>query len=357
MSLVLLIDRKRYIIWKPKSEEEFSRLVKEHINEIFGANSLYFDIDPKLRSKAGIGTKPDGFIIILTEEPYWYVVEFELKDHPVDEHIMLQLGKFRRALKSTDARLAIVDAMYEDILSDEMKRKVLESRGIKDIYRFLSDLILHREPEVVIIIDEKTAKLKEAIEELKPTPTIVEFKTFMNEEKGLEEHVHLFTEIVKKPPLPDWRGFWAKLLNRLYVLMPEIPRQPPAKTRYQWLDTGIDWPISHVHFEWWVHRLKDGWIGIELHFEKPCDAEFNRKALKWFMKLRGALERELGETIHFEEEWGKCWAKLYIKKEFKGHIFHVSDEFKKWIVEMTAKFFNVFRPRLEEYRKLIACSR
>jgi|GEM_PF-4995926 len=33
-------------------------LVKDYITEIFGKDSLYFDIKPDLRSKAGIGSKP-----------------------------------------------------------------------------------------------------------------------------------------------------------------------------------------------------------------------------------------------------------------------------------------------------------
>ncbi len=46
-----IIDGVKYNLHIPKDEKEFEGLVKEHYSEIFGENSLYFDIKPELRSK------------------------------------------------------------------------------------------------------------------------------------------------------------------------------------------------------------------------------------------------------------------------------------------------------------------
>jgi len=54
-------------------------MVKEHFADIFGENSLYFDIKPELRSKAGIGSKPDG-IVVFFESPAFAWLKLKLRD-------------------------------------------------------------------------------------------------------------------------------------------------------------------------------------------------------------------------------------------------------------------------------------
>jgi hypothetical protein len=56
MSL-LIVDGARYRLRHPKKEEELEAFVKDQYRNIFGKDSLYFDIKPELRSEAGIGSK------------------------------------------------------------------------------------------------------------------------------------------------------------------------------------------------------------------------------------------------------------------------------------------------------------
>jgi len=53
---MLIIDGVKYNLHIPKDEKELEGMVKEHFTDIFGECSLYFDIKPELRSKAGIGS-------------------------------------------------------------------------------------------------------------------------------------------------------------------------------------------------------------------------------------------------------------------------------------------------------------
>jgi len=86
---MLVIDGVKYKLWTPKDEEkEFHPMIKEHSKEIFGEDSLYFDVKHKLKSKSGIGSIPDAYVIKLSKPYQWYVVENELASHPVYDHIV-----------------------------------------------------------------------------------------------------------------------------------------------------------------------------------------------------------------------------------------------------------------------------
>lgn len=80
---MLIIDGVKFELWTPKDEEkQFHPMVKEHSKEIFGDCSLYFDVKHKLKSRSGIASIPDAYVITLSKPYKWYVVENELSTHP-----------------------------------------------------------------------------------------------------------------------------------------------------------------------------------------------------------------------------------------------------------------------------------
>jgi hypothetical protein len=71
----LLLNGVRYRVWHPDSEERLEGMVKEHAREIFGVKSFYFDIRRKIKTRAGIGSIPDGYVIDFSgKQPRWFVV-------------------------------------------------------------------------------------------------------------------------------------------------------------------------------------------------------------------------------------------------------------------------------------------
>jgi hypothetical protein len=66
-------------------------------------------------------------------------------------------------------------------------------------------------------------------------------------------------------------------------------------------------------------------FGVELHFEKG-NKKANRTLLKEIEKLKDEIEKETGEKVIIQEDWGKTWARLYIEKD-EGEM---TDELKKW---------------------------
>jgi len=222
---MLLIDGVKYRLWTPKDEEkEFHPIIREYSKEIFGETSLYFDVKHVLKTKSGIGSIPDAYVINLTKPSEWYVVENELASHPVYDHIVKQLTKFINGITNQSARSQILDMLYDEINKDTVLKatvqKLVEST---DIYRALSKL-LATTPRIVIIIDEKTSDVEEACQVLKYETDIVEFKTF--EREGAESvRAYLFEPLhaVGKPklgekqegrrPTPEHYRIWEKKLE------------------------------------------------------------------------------------------------------------------------------------------------
>jgi len=69
MNQTFFINGAKYKLHVPKGESELQAIVEEHHLDIFGENSIFFGFEPKLRSLAGIGSKPDGCVLALSPEP------------------------------------------------------------------------------------------------------------------------------------------------------------------------------------------------------------------------------------------------------------------------------------------------
>ncbi len=189
---MLIVEGKRYKPWKPKEEEkEFHPLVKAHSKEIFGKDTIYFDVKTTLRTTSGVESIPDAYVVDFSRRE-WYVVENELSTHPVYNHIIPQLNKFMKGIENANVRNQILDLLYDEIDNDkELRDTISEITNCNDIHNSLSKIIVHTSPKIVVVIDEITEAVKEAFENFKIPPTIVQFKTFEQEEnKGV--YAHLF---------------------------------------------------------------------------------------------------------------------------------------------------------------------
>lgn len=213
---MLLIDGVRYQEWTPTNEEELEQMVKEHAQEIFGENSIYLDIKHKLTSKSGVGSIPDGYVIVFSNPLQWHVVEVELSSHPLHEHIVSQIGRFVSGIKNPSTQSNnIVDMIYGEIKGDDfLNTRVRKEIGSEEIHKYLSDCI-SKPPTVTIIIEKETPELGEALDAINhPQKRVVEFQTFTREGVGLAVHAHLFEPLFQAPILV------VQLLDR-------VPPSPP----------------------------------------------------------------------------------------------------------------------------------
>jgi len=194
---MLLIDGVKYELWTPSTEDEFEWVVKAHTEDIFGEESIYFDLKKKLTTKAGIGSIPDGYVISFREPPCWYICEVELRTHPLYEHIVPQITKFINGVKSFETQREIINALDGEISGDPFKEAlVINKTGSREVYRFISKLI-SKPPVLAILIDQRTKELEEVCDSLPIEVRIVEFKTFIREGTSLAVHAHLFEPLYK----------------------------------------------------------------------------------------------------------------------------------------------------------------
>ena len=200
---MLIIDGVKYEAWIPPNEDEFEQVVKEHTQDIFGEQSVYLGRKQKLKSLSGIGSIPDGYVIVFGDSPEWHIVEVELSSHPLYEHIVSQISKFINGISNPNVQRGIVNAMDNEITKDDFLRLRLK-RAVEptEIYKFLSDLI-SKQPILTIIIEKDTEELREALTTLRYSQIkVVEFRTFIREGVGLGVHAHLFEPLYRAPPSP-----------------------------------------------------------------------------------------------------------------------------------------------------------
>lgn len=234
------MDGIKYRLCKIDKEEELEQFVKNHYKDIFGEDSLYFDLKQKLISKAGVGSIPDGYVIKFSGQPKWYVVEVELSSHPLYDHIVTQLSRFIHGVSTDVTRRELVEAFYDETTSDIVTKASVEKQiGSPEIYRFLSKLISNS-PILAILINEKTRILEEACNSLPLVDKqIVEFQIFERMDVGIR-NAYLFE------PLYEIKGIEREVPKRgtSKEQIEEIPRIRPlvlsiTKSELKTLREGI----------------------------------------------------------------------------------------------------------------------
>jgi len=196
---MLVIDGIRYRMWTPKDEEkEFHPMIKEHSREIFGEDSVYFDIKHKLSSKSGIAAIPDAYVITLSKPYEWYIVENELASHPVYSHIVPQISKFVDNIEELETQRDIRSILDKEVNEDVVLKALIEKKTGQDSYRFLSELV-SKQPKIAFIIDKMTPEVEKASKSLKKLANteIIEFKTFVREDAP-NVHAHLFEALYEE---------------------------------------------------------------------------------------------------------------------------------------------------------------
>jgi predicted small metal-binding protein len=325
---MLLIDGVKYEERTPADEDELEQAVKEHAEDIFGEQSIYLDIKHKLKSKAGIGSIPDGYVIVFGKQPDWHIVEVELSSHPLYEHIVPQLIKFTSGIKNLSTQKEIASVLHDEISKDKVLTEKINSRiGSMEIYKFLSTLISHS-PRLTILIDRETEELNEAVEGLKLETRAIKFQTFVREGGDIAQHAHLFEPLVPEESLLE------ELRRRFIERKPEIKSEKPT-ARYCKIAVGH----RGVHLEWLIHERE---LGVELHMERPSREE-NLRLFDQILPKQAEIEKNMGEQLSYDPHWTNKWSRIYTVKEIK-----INEDFKEWAVETMIRFHNVFKPILDE---------
>ena len=204
MNQLLIVDGVEYLEHKPESEQELELHIQQHAMRIFDEQTIYLPVKTKLKTPSGIGSIPDAYALKLNP-PKWSIIEVELSNHPLFEHIVPQLNKFTQGLKEPQSRRHLVDTFYDAIKDDPfLETAVKQQIGSGDIHRTLTNLI-DQPPSLIVIIDKKTRELEEACDSIPlQDKKVIEFKIYKRKDSGLKT-AFLFDTIKThkvKPPTP-----------------------------------------------------------------------------------------------------------------------------------------------------------
>lgn len=200
--MIVLIDGVRYQLVTPESEAWLEKAIQSNSSHIFGPDSFYFDIKKLIRSKAGVASIPDGYVIFFTRRPQWAIVEVELASHPIHNHVIPQLNKFNIGIEDSSTRKKLVEILYGVFDEDEvLKARLKQKIKTGEVYKFISDLVSEK-PLVVVAIDQRTEELNEALKFIGGEVKVVEFKTFRREDVSDDVNAYMFEPVFSEPHVP-----------------------------------------------------------------------------------------------------------------------------------------------------------
>lgn len=181
-----------YHLYNYQNENDLERMVVEHATEIFGNDTVYFDLKRKISSKSGFGTIPDGYVIDLKQDKL-YLIEVEFISHSLKRHVLPQITNFIMALDNEQTVSKLVEEFYKEL----PKSQKIDKERLKSIVNNWG---------VIIVIDEVGDPMKE----INPLLEIVNFlskhgevkaipfQTYCKNGKLTDDHVHSFKSFTKE---------------------------------------------------------------------------------------------------------------------------------------------------------------
>ena len=348
MTEILVINGLKYELYTPKDEiNDFHSMVKQQYKEIFGKNTLYFDIRKKLKSKSKIGSIPDAYILDFKLNK-WYVVEEELSSHPVYEHIVSQLNRFLIGIKNIKSRSHLQEALYKEIDENEnFRASIKKQTNSRDIHHTLTNLI-SKQPNIVVIIEEKTAEIEEAMECIYPQPLLIEFKTYTPSNTS-EIRAHLFKPLNAKKLESKFEKEWQffKLaLEELQHKAPQIPKarivsennHPVLKIK---IKTGL---VAFYLFE------ENNFLTVDLYIFRGNKKD-SQTVFDSLFKQKEEIEKSVGVPIIWERtkpSFSSASRILIRNTDYQKTMLWESKQAITWGVDNLIKLYQTLSPKLSK---------
>ena len=286
--MIVLIDGVRYRLVIPDNEAALEESIKSNFQHIFGPDSFYLDVKKLIKSKAGIASIPDGYVVLFEPKARWCILEVELASHSIYDHIIPQLTKFNRGIENSSSRKKIVEMFYSIINEDEVLKATLKQQiQTGEIYKFISDLISEN-PLIVVAIDQRTDELEEALRDIRGDVRVLEFQTFQRE--GITEQInaYVFEPLIKtkskiKPAEKD--DFTEELSTRrggigkaIYGLFDEKGIENVTYEECETLAKKIkpDTKFNPSHFSWYKNKYRNK-SNVPPDTKKPRGKEYGEE--------------------------------------------------------------------------------
>lgn len=136
-----------------------------------------------------------------------------------------------------------------------------------------------------------------------------------------------------------YKSFYDRLIERFKKEYPGVTER--SGTKDSWLCLPIGY--TGIHLEWWFRKRPRAFFEVGLHFEKP-NYEENKKILTKIESAKDQLEKQIGEAIIFDYEFGKRWCRLYVAND----NLEDTEALQNWIMDTTKKFYKFLKPILDK---------
>lgn len=310
---VIVTKDGKYFLYNYQNETELERMIVEHSSEIFGKNTHYFDIKKKIKTKAGFGTIPDGYVIDF-EEKKMYLVEVELIVHDLRRHIRSQIMDFMQALDNNQTYNHLVERFKEEL----SPIKKIEEKELKSIVKNWG---------IIILIDDIGDPMKE-INPLLETVNflskfaevkVVPFQTYIKGDSFSQDHVHSFKSFTREELEKEskkWTFKWGtvsveKHINKLNNNSKKIFDELREKI----CDLSSD--IKEVH--------RTNWTTFQISkLGNFCTIKFPKGNLEIYLKVNENFKDDKKMTQDIQRTPAWTFDKVFIIKSQKDIDYAVS---------------------------------
>ncbi len=185
-------DNKEYKEYSFEDNETlFEKTVVKNAKSIFGEKTIYIDIKTLLKSnKKREGTIPDGYLLDFTIEstPRLYLVENEVRNHSIKNHIAPQIMNFFLNYKDSFIKIKeeIISYLENKKISIDNYMKKTSYRNIDDM---ITSLILNEKLGVIIVIDDANERLYELKNGFGFDIEIIELKRYISNDN---DEIYIF---------------------------------------------------------------------------------------------------------------------------------------------------------------------
>lgn len=290
-----------------KNEKELESFVLKNSAQIFGAESVYFDIKQKVESKAKTRIT-DGFLLDLNDSgnPKFWIVEIELASHDLYKDVEPQVRGFLRALNLEDTLTVIRNTLYEELRKDRRKLNLVREASGEDDAHYFVEKVLRTKAGVIVVIDSVTPQLEEIVEELSANNEVrvIEFKTYERDKKLLHGFTPLSASKGERAQLPDFKTNWfarlkwvepetrtlsQELIKRIEMDLPVVKHAPGYRWYYFYSTNEMK---PHSRFAVILLDKKKIHVRISVDPGSFRDPETKAKDYKgWFWKEKGHVEK------------------------------------------------------------------
>jgi hypothetical protein len=175
---MLIFKNSKFIKSPFNNEAELEQVVLENYEYLFGPTAFFLP-KAKIKTADGVGTIPDGFVIDIGQKK-WYLVEVELLQHSVWNHIAPQVTKQILASLQPVTKRIIIDLAVELYQNDTYIQEKFEELNILPInVRQVVGDILESDPLIGMPIDSTSQDLEDWARTLKNHVKLWEVQKFV----------------------------------------------------------------------------------------------------------------------------------------------------------------------------------